>query len=58
MAGPDGLPQRRCWACGHVWTPGDGPADAAAAVDDPVVQAAIERLDGRVVRVRLRRSGR
>ena len=55
--GPAGPPQRRCWAFGHLWdgtAPAD-PVDAPAAVlEDPVVRAAIERLDGRVVRVRRR----
>jgi hypothetical protein len=40
-----------------VWRPGDGTPDAAAVVvvvDDPAVRAAIERLDGRVVRLRRR----
>ena len=59
-AGPDGPPQRRCWACGNVWLPGEAPPHTAAALNDPAVRAAIEKLDGRVVRVRgkLRRHGR
>ncbi|TMC03353.1 MAG: 50S ribosomal protein L23 [Chloroflexi bacterium] len=43
-----------------MWLPGEAPPHAAAAVNDPAVRAAIEKLDGRVVRVRgkLRRHGR
>jgi hypothetical protein len=37
-----------------VWLPGDGTPDAAPVVDDPAVRAAIERLDGRLVRLRRR----
>jgi len=53
-AGPAGPPQRRCWACGHVWQPAPDQAAElrAAAADHPVVRAAIERLDGRIVRIR------
>jgi len=54
-AGPEGPPQRRCWACGHVWLPA-GEAAPTGALDDAAVRAAIESLDGRVVRVRRRRS--
>jgi len=51
-AGPEGPPQRRCWACGHVWRPSDEPIGARTAAEDPAVRAAVERLDGRIVRVR------
>jgi hypothetical protein len=37
-----------------VWLPADEAPDAAAAADDPAVRAAIEQLEGRVVRIRAR----
>jgi hypothetical protein len=64
-AGPNGLPQRRCWQCGWIWiaeTPNAGqsraqpttlsPTDRQRILEDPTIKAALEKLDGTIVSIR------
>jgi hypothetical protein len=57
--GPKGLPQLECLVCSHVWTPRREHQDPAlrAVMEDPLVRAALDKLQGLITEVIHRPSG-
>ncbi len=64
-AGPNGLPQRKCWHCNWIWVPEQSDArhsgspsrresspDMRQILEDPTIKAALEKLDGTIISIR------